>query len=143
MKKCRLYAAFFVSVTSKLKSIFTSQTTYSVKFYYVLIFFSLALIGKAQQPSDPKKSWEQLKPGMSDIDVKRTIGEPQKIESFATVKTNTFDTSVYWRYPNGKIVVITNHLFERVEKNREELLRSIQQHTSKNKGLKIVTYGKE
>ena len=112
-------------------------------FGYSLVFCCLSFISKAQQPSETKKAWEKLNPTMSDIDVQKLIGEPQKIESFATVKTNTFDTSVYWRYPNGEIVVITNHLFERVEKNRDELLRSIQQNASKNNGLKIVTYGKK
>ena len=114
-----------------------------MKFHYLLIFICLSFTGSAQQPSDTKKSWDKLNTGMSDVDVKKLIGEPLKIESFATVKTNTFDTSVYWRYPNGEIVVITNHLFERVEKNRDELLRSIQQKTSTNNGLKIVTYGKK
>jgi hypothetical protein len=86
-----------------------------------------------------------LKPGLSDIDVKKLLGEPAHIEPFATVKNNTSDTSVYWRYENNKIIVITNHLFDRVEKNRTELLKFIQRNASNTKegGLTIVSYGKD
>lgn len=112
-----------------------------VRYILTFIFF----IGKAyaQQPTDTKKSWGMLKPGMSDVDVKKLIGEPTRLENFTTVKINTYDTSMYWRYPDEIVVVITNHLFERVEKNREELLKYIQQGASKHNGLIIVTNGKK
>jgi hypothetical protein len=114
-----------------------------MKFNYLLVFICLAFISEAQQSADSKKPWDQLKPGMSDIQVQKLIGEPDKYENFTTVKNNTFDTSVYWRYHSGEVVVITNHLFDRIEKNREELLRSIQLSASKNNGLKIVPNGKK
>jgi outer membrane protein assembly factor BamE (lipoprotein component of BamABCDE complex) len=85
-----------------------------------------------------------LKPGMSDIEVRKIMGEPDRIERFATVKYNSFDTSVYWFYQPKAVVVITNHIFDRIEKNRTELLKFIQQNASKKEegGLTIVSYGK-
>jgi hypothetical protein len=92
-----------------------------------------------------QKSDSPLKEGMSDIDVKKILGEPMKIEHFTTVKNNTFDTSVYWRYANNTVVVITNHLYNRTEKNWNELLKTIQLKASRkdSEGLKIVTNGKK
>jgi hypothetical protein len=115
-----------------------------MRLFYLFMFMNFSFLAKAQQSADTKKTWELLKPGMSDVDVKKLIGEPNKSENFTTVKRNTFDTSTYWRYPNNVVVVITNHLFERVEKNREDLLRSIQQNASKkDNGLIIVPNGKK
>lgn len=99
---------------------------------------------QAQQPSDSEKSWEQLKAGMSGVQVKQILGDPLKIEQFTTVRYNSYDTSVYWRYPNNRIVVVTNYIFERVEEDRTHLLKQLQQRAYKKSkdGLVIVYNGK-
>lgn len=98
----------------------------------------------AQQPSDNEKNWEQLKAGMSAVQVKQLLGDPLKIEQFTTVRYNSYDTSVYWRYPNNRIVVVTNYIFERVEEDRTHLLKQLQQRAYKKSkdGLVIVYNGK-
>lgn len=98
----------------------------------------------AQQPSDNEKNWEQLKPGISAVQVKQLLGDPIKIEQFTTVRYNSYDTSVYWRYPNNRIVVVTNYIFERVEEDRTHLLKQLQQRAYKKSkdGLVIVYNGK-
>jgi hypothetical protein len=110
---------------------------------FILVFFTAYCC--LAQSGESGKRWNELKPGMSDVDVKKIMGEPVKIEHFTTVKNNTFDTSVYWSYTNNYVVVLTNHLYERIEKNRDELLKSIQQKASKKDsgGLRIVTNGKK
>lgn len=103
----------------------------------------LALFSFCAQAQTPKPDWDQLKPGMSAIDVKKWVGEPQKLESFYTIPFQTTDTSFYWRYDGGKVVIIKNHMLERVETDRNALLRNIQQKAFKQTkdGLIIVPYG--
>ncbi|MCU0442086.1 MAG: outer membrane protein assembly factor BamE [Bacteroidia bacterium] len=110
----------------------------------------LAILGfgisqvKAQEAIGNEKNWEQLKPGMSAVQVKKLLGDPIKIEQFTTVRYNSYDTSVYWRYPNNRIVVVTNYIFERVEEDRTHLLKQLQQRAYKKSkdGLVIVYNGK-
>lgn len=108
---------------------------------FVAIFIlSSVILAQSNNPED--KFWEVLKPGMSEIQVKQFVGEPIKLESFTTVKYNSYDTSVYWRYPNNTVVVFTNHLLDRIEEDRDALLRYIQQHAFKKdkEGLVIVNH---
>ena len=95
------------------------------------------------QSIDAKDKWKLVKPGMSEPQLKQLIGDPTRFEPYTTVRYNTFDTSVYWRYPDEKIVVVTNHLVERIEHNRQQLLTFIQQHASKKDkdGLIIISHG--
>ncbi len=95
------------------------------------------------QSFDAKDKWKLIKPGTSEPQLKQVMGDPIRFESYATVKYNTSDTSVYWRYPDDKIVVVTNHLVERIEHNRQQLLTFIQQHASKKDkdGLIIISHG--
>jgi hypothetical protein len=112
---------------------------------FLFILVSLAAYCSMAQSAGSEKRWNELKTGMSDIEVQKIMGPPPKTEQFATVKNNTSDTSVYWSYSNNYVVVITNHLYERVEKNRDALLKSLQQKAAKKDpgGLRIVTYGKK
>lgn len=93
--------------------------------------------------SDANEKWKTLKPGMSEPQLRQIMGDPIRFEPYTTVKYNTFDTSIYWRYPDEKVIVVTNHLVERVEHNRQQLLTFIQQHASKKDkdGLIIITHG--
>ncbi|MES2560908.1 MAG: hypothetical protein V4590_14275 [Bacteroidota bacterium] len=111
------------------------------KFMLVCWFVFVAGVSAWAQSKD---KWETIKPGMSEPQLKQIMGDPVRFEPYTTVKYNTFDTSVYWRYPNEKVVVVTNHLVERVEHNREQLLTFIQQHASKKDkdGLIIINHGK-
>ncbi len=114
-------------------------------FLYLFIFLSCATLTKAQQPTAPSKKFDDLKAGMSEFQIKQLIGEPLKFESFTTVKYNSFDTSIYWRYPNEIVVVVTNHQYDRIEKNRDALLKYIQQKSGKNEvdGLTVISHGKK
>ena len=82
---------------------------------------------------------------MSDVQVKQIIGEPVQSENFVTVGYQTSDTSVYWRYGKDAVIVLTNHMFNRIEPNREQLLRYVQQHAFQQnaQGLIIVNHGKK
>jgi hypothetical protein len=111
-----------------------------------LLLFSILCLQQfvsAQQASE--KTLLQLKPGMSDVQVRQIIGDPTRLENFSTVAYNTSDTTVYWRYGTELVLVITNHMFNRTELNREQLLRYIQQHAFQPnaQGLIIVNHGKK
>jgi hypothetical protein len=114
---------------------------------FILILASVAFtaVVRAQDTSFDKKVLEDLKPGMAEAQVKQIVGEPIRFESFTTVKYQSYDTSVYWRYPNNVVVVFTNHLFDRIEEDREALLKYIQQRAFKKEkeGLVIVNNGKK
>jgi hypothetical protein len=114
-----------------------------IKWVVMFLLFTAGNKLLAQQTFD-KKKLNDLKPGMSEIQIKQYLGDPIKFENFATVKRNTFDTTIYWRYADDAIVVVTNHLFDRVEKNKEELLKFIQQNASRKdgSGFDIINYGK-
>lgn len=109
---------------------------------FAIIFTSLLLMPVlfAQPNEQDMPAWDLLKAGMSEIQVKQLIGEPTRLEAFTTVRYNSYDTSVYWRYPNNAVVVFTNHLLDRVETDRDALLRYIQQRAFKKQadGLVIV-----
>jgi len=87
----------------------------------------------------PKK-FAAIKAGTSEPDLIKQVGMPLKIESFVTVKNQTFDTSKYWRYENDITLVITNHAVDRVEPKWENVLKFIQQKASSqhSEGLKII-----
>lgn len=88
----------------------------------------------------PKK-FAAIKPGTSETDVIRMVGEPRKIEHFSTVRNNSYDTTRYWRYDNDVIVVFTNHAVESVEPKWENLLKKIQQRANRKDedGIRIIS----
>lgn len=90
----------------------------------------------------PKK-FAAIKPGTSEADVIKQVGDPKKIESFTTVRNNSYDTSRYWRYENDVIIIFTNHAVESVEPKWETLLRKIQQRANRKdeEGIKIISGG--
>lgn len=105
------------------------------------IIISLLLMVPAfcMAQSLPKK-FAAIKPGTSEADVIKQVGEPVKIERFVTVKNNSYDTSRYWRYDRDVIVVFTNHAVERVVPKWEQLLKTIQQRANRKdeEGIKII-----
>jgi hypothetical protein len=111
----------------------------------LFVITTFATLCKAQEIIFEKKAWEGLKPGMAESQVKQLVGDPVRFESFTTVRYQSNDTSVYWRYPDNKVVVFTNHLFDRIEDDREALLKYIQQRAFKKgkEGLVIVSNGKK
>lgn len=114
-------------------------------FLYLFVFLCTATFIRAQQPTEPLKKYEDLKAGMSEFQIKQHIGEPLKFESFTTVKYNSADTSIYWRYPNDIVIVVTNHQYDRFEKNRDALLKHIQLKSGKKEadGLTVISHGKK
>lgn len=90
----------------------------------------------------PKK-FAAIKPGTSEADVVKQVGEPKKIEHFTTVRNNSYDTSRYWRYENDVIIIFTNHAVESVEPKWDALLRKIQQRANRkdDDGIKIISGG--
>lgn len=87
----------------------------------------------------PKK-YAAITIGTSEADVIKAVGEPKKIESFSTVKYNTYDTSYYWRYDGEITIIFTNHAVETVEPKWENVLKRIQQRANKKEqnGLIII-----
>lgn len=110
---------------------------------FFCLFLFAAGVSVLAQSGEANEKLKAIKPGMSEPQLRQIMGDPIRFEPYTTVKYNTFDTSVYWRYPDEKVIVVTNHLVERVEQNRQQLLIFIQQHASKKDkdGLIIITHG--
>lgn len=87
------------------------------------------------------QTFRTIKPGTSEPDVIKQVGEPQRIEKFATVKNNSFDTTRYWRYSNDVIIIFTNHAVDAVVAKWDVVLKRIQQRAARKdeEGLTIVT----
>ena len=87
------------------------------------------------------QAFRKITLGTSEPDVIKLVGEPQKIEKFATVKNNSYDTSRYWRYSNDVIIIFTNHAVDAVVPKWENVLKRIQQKAARkdDEGLTIVT----
>lgn len=104
----------------------------------LLVFGVLIVVGAAGQGMP--QAFRKITPGTSEPDVIKLVGEPYKIEKFATVKNNSFDTSKYWRYSNDIIIVFTNHAVEAVIPKWETVLKRIQLGAARkdDNGLTIV-----
>lgn len=87
------------------------------------------------------QTFRAIKPGTSEPDVIKLVGEPQRIEKFATVKNNSFDTTRYWRYSNDVIIIFTNHAVETVVPKWDAVLKRIQLKAARKdeEGLTVVT----
>lgn len=114
-----------------------------LKFILGFICVCISVACLQAQSVETKDKWKLVKSGMSEQQLVQVMGDPIRLEPYTTVRYNTFDTSVYWRYPDDKIIVVTNHLVERIEHNRQQLLTFIQQHASKKDkdGLIIISHG--
>lgn len=99
-------------------------------------------LGAYAQHGLPKK-FAAIKPGTSEADVIKQVGEPKRIESFSTVRNQTFDTSYYWRYENDITIVFTNHAVEVIEPRWENVLKRIQQRANRKdeNGISIIQGG--
>ena len=115
-----------------------------MQFRYTLVLLTM-LTARLSFAQNNSLHLDDLKFGMSEYQIKQIIGEPTHIESFATVKYNSSDTSIYWKYTNEVIIVVTNHQFDRIEKNKDVLLKYIQQKSGKKEadGLIVISHGKK
>jgi hypothetical protein len=106
----------------------------------VLLVMILAL-GKLCLAQGLPKKYAAIAVGTSEADVIKKLGEPKKIESFSTVKNNTYDTSYYWRYDGDITIIFTNHAVETIEPKWDNVLKRIQQKANKKdeNGLTIIT----
>ena len=107
---------------------------------FVLLAMILAL-GKLCLAQGLPKKYAAIAVGTSEADVTKKVGEPKKIESFSTIKNNTYDTSYYWRYDGDITIIFTNHAVETIEPKWENVLKRIQQKANKKdeNGLTIIT----
>lgn len=101
----------------------------------------IMLIGNVVVAQGLPKKFMLIKPGTSENDVVKLVGEPIKIERFVTVKNNTSDTSRYWRYQGDITVVFTNHAVSMVEPKWDNVLKHIQLYANRQdqEGIKIIT----
>lgn len=106
----------------------------------LLVSIGLIAFYWAQAQALPAK-FAAIKPGTSETDVVKQVGEPTKIENFATVGNQNFDTSYYWRYQNSITIIFTNHAVSAIEPKWELVLKRIQAGVSQStpNGLKIIT----
>lgn len=106
----------------------------------LLVSIGLMAFYWAQAQTLPAK-FAAIKPGTSETDVVKQVGEPTKIENFATVGNQNFDTSYYWRYQNSITIIFTNHAVSAIEPKWELVLKRIQAGASQStpNGLKIIT----
>jgi len=110
-----------------------------MRFVVLMVYLTIGKLGITQ--SLPKK-YADIKTGTSESDVIKILGEPKKIESFSTVKNNTYDTSYYWKYDGDITIILTNHAVENIEPKWENVLKRIQQKANKKdeNGITIITH---
>lgn len=110
----------------------------------LFLSFTCLLIGLCvvAQQGLPKK-FAAIKPGTSEADVIRQVGDPKRIEPFSTVRNQTYDTSYYWRYENDITIIFTNHAVETIEPRWENVLKRIQQRANRKdeNGISIIQGG--
>lgn len=105
-------------------------------FCLVILFVGVSNLGAQPLP----KKFAAIQAGTSKADVIKQVGEPLKIEKFATVKNYTHDTSYYWQYANGITIIFTNHAVDVIEPKWENVLKRIQQFANRKdeSGIKII-----
>jgi hypothetical protein len=94
----------------------------------------------AQEGEEKKKDFTKVKPGMSEEQVKKVVGNPEIIEKFKTLQIGTTDTTTYWRYENDLTIIFKRHYVEGIERDHNMLLQRIQEWADpKNKnGIKLL-----
>jgi hypothetical protein len=109
-----------------------------MRFVVLIVCLTIGKLCLAQ--SLPKK-YAAITAGTSEADVIKILGEPKKIESFSTVRNNTYDTSYYWKYDGDITIIFTNHAVETIEPKWENVLKRIQQKANKKdeNGITIIT----
>lgn len=95
------------------------------------------------QQTEEKKDIKKVKVGMSEKDLIKVAGDPERKERFKTIVTGTTDTTAYWLYENDITIILKNHVVERIERDRNSILTNLQNWADpKNKeGIRII-YGK-
>ncbi len=108
----------------------------------IVLFFMLISFAAFSQSEeiDFKKNFPKVNIGMSELQVKKLVGNPEMIEHFKTLKIGTTDTTTYWRYEQDFTIIFKNHVVEEIEKNHNALLQRIQDWANpKNKdGIKLL-----
>jgi hypothetical protein len=106
----------------------------------ILVSCSIAAFSQADEP-EGKKDFTKIKTGMSEMQVRKIVGEPEIRERFKTLRAGTHDTSTYWRYDNDLTIIFRNHYVDRMEKNHAALLQLVQEWADpKNKDGIILLY---
>lgn len=114
-----------------------------IRYLYSLLLFCSPVLLFAQQAEEEKKHIGRAKAGMSEKELLKVAGEPERKERFKTIQTGLSDTTCYWLYQNEITVILRNHNIEKIERDRNGLLLKIQEWADpKNKdGIKLI-YGK-
>ena len=80
---------------------------------------------------------------MSEQQVIKLVGDPERKERFKTLRIGTHDTTAYWNFEQDITVIFRNHYVESVERNRNNILLKLQEWADpKNKDSVRVIYGK-
>ncbi|MCE2788106.1 MAG: hypothetical protein ACK445_05685 [Bacteroidota bacterium] len=97
----------------------------------------------AQLPDEEKKDIKKAKIGMSEKQLIKVAGEPERKERFKTIIQGSTDTTCYWLYENDITVILRNHYIDRIERDRNAILLKVQEWADpKNKdGINLI-YGK-
>lgn len=113
-----------------------------IRCLFILITCLCSVSLHAQQ-TEEKKDIKKVKVGMSEKDLIKVAGDPERKERFKTIVTGTTDTTAYWLYENDITIILKNHVVERIERDRNSILTNLQNWADpKNKeGIRII-YGK-
>jgi len=91
----------------------------------------LCLINMANAQTKPYADLHLIKPGMSESEVKKLIGEPDK-EKYYTINKITHDTNTYWDYAPEQTVYFTQHKVTHVDYHKDAIKERIRMSIEKN-----------
>lgn len=115
-----------------------------MRLYIIVIFLLTGFSLWAQQPEEEtKKDITKVRVGMSEKELIKIAGEPERKERFKTLQNGTSDTTAYWLFNNNITIILKNHYVERIERDRNNILTKLQEWADPNnkEGIKII-YGK-
>lgn len=105
----------------------------------LFVFVPCLIFGQNEENQAAKIA--RVKVGMSELQVKKIVGNPEIVEKFKTIKRNTIDTCTYWRYENDITIIFKKHLVIEVERDHNALLQRIQDWADrKNKDSILLLY---
>jgi len=115
-----------------------------MRYLFLLLFNSVWVFSFSQQNDiEGKRDFTKLKPGMSEKQIIKCIGDPERIENFFTIKAGSNDTTVFWHYKNNYTLFITNHYLQFIERNYSQILVRLQDWADpRNKDSLKVIYSK-
>src|ERR1700709_2345486 len=106
----------------------------------LLAFFSLLMFDIAYAQTKPHPDLHQVKPGMSEAEVRKLVGDPLP-HPYITINKNAHDTETYWDYPPEQTVHFVQHKVTRVDYNQDEFKTRMKAAIEKNirEGKKMDT----